>query len=207
MSAYSYKVECKPGSQNQCADCLSRLPATITATARLSAKKTSMIQEMDLSTLPVSADDIARATVRDSTLAAALQQVRLGHWPAQPSDDLAPFYRRRTELSCHDGCLLWGQRVIIPKQLCNQLLVELHEGHLGVCRMKALARSFVWWPGLDQDIEAVAAKCDECKWTASMPATAARHPRQHPNSPWNRIHVDFGEWNQKHFLVVVDGCL
>ena len=107
LSAYSYKTE------YQCADCLSRLPATITA--RTSAEKTSMIQEMDVSTLPVSADDIARAMVRDSTLAAALQQVRLGHWPAQPSDDLAPFYRRRTELSCHDGCLLWGQHVIIPQ--------------------------------------------------------------------------------------------
>ena len=202
LSAYSYTIEYKPGSQNQCADCLSRLPAA--STARDSAEKTSMIQEMDVSKLPVSAEDIARATKWDSTLAAALQQVHLGHWPVQPSDDLVPFNRRRMELSCHDGCLLWGQRVIIPKRLRDQLLAELHEGHVGVCRMKALARSFVWWPGLDQDIEVVAAKCDKCKLTASIPATAPRHPWQHPNSPWDRIHVDFGEWNQKHFLVVVD---
>ena len=81
--------------------------------------------------------DIARAMKPDSTLAAALQQVHLGHWPVQPSDDLVPFYRRRMELSCRDGCLLWGQRVIIPKQLCNQLLAELYEGHVGVCRVMA----------------------------------------------------------------------
>ena len=43
---------------------------------------------MDVSTLPVSAEDTATATKRDSTLAAGLQQVRLGHWPVQPSDDL-----------------------------------------------------------------------------------------------------------------------
>ena len=75
---------------------------------------------------------------------------------------------------------------------------------MGVCRMKALARSFVWWPGLDQDIEVVAVKCDKSKLTASMPVTVPRHPWQHPNSPWDRIHVDFGEWNQNHFLVMVD---
>ena len=74
---------------------------------------------------------------------------------------------------------------------------------MGVCRMKALARSFVWWPGLDQDIEVVAVKCDKSKLTASMPVTVPRH-WQHPNSPWGRIHVDFGEWNQNHFLVMVD---
>ena len=72
--------------------------------------------------------------------------------------------------------------------------------------MKALARSFVWWPGLDQDIEAVAEKCDECKLTASIPATAARHPWQHPNSPWDRIHVDFGGV-ESETLPCCGGCL
>ena len=36
-------------------------------------------------------------------------------------------------------------------------------GHVGVCRMKALARSFIWWPGLDKAIEEVAAQCEPCK--------------------------------------------
>ena len=44
--------------------------------------------------------------------------------------------------------------------------------------MKALVRSFVWWPGLDQDIKVVAAKYDKCKLTASMLATD-----NHGNTP------------------------
>ena len=51
LSAYLYKIEYKPESQNQCTDCLSQLHAAITA--RASSEKMSMIQEMDVSTLPV----------------------------------------------------------------------------------------------------------------------------------------------------------
>ena len=50
-----------------------------------------------------------------------------------------PFYRRHTELSCQDDCVLWGQRVVVPTSLQAQLLRELHEGHIGIARMKALA--------------------------------------------------------------------
>jgi transposase InsO family protein len=94
--------------------------------------------------------------------------------------------------------------VVIPKRLRGQLLEELHEGHLGVCRMKALARSFVWWPGLDQEIENMVAGCDQCKMTSSLPSAAPRHPWQHLTTHWERVHIDFGECDKKHFLVVVD---
>ena len=135
---------------------------------------------MDLSTLPVTARDIARATQKDKALAVTMRLVQHGHWPSKPTDDVTPFYRRREQLSCHDGCLLWGQRVEIPSSLRPQLLKELHDGHVGVCRMKALARSFVWWPGLDREIEAMAASCDACKTTAANPTKVSWHPWQYP---------------------------
>ena len=81
---------------------------------------------------------------------------------------------------------------------------ELHVGHIGVCGMKGLARSFIWWPGLDKAIEETVAHCEPCKTTTTMPKPAARHPWQLPNGPWERVHVDYGEWNNHHFLVLVD---
>lgn len=54
---------------------------------------------------------------------------------------------------------MWGNRVIVPPKLRQQVLEELHTGHLGVVKMKAMARSYVWWPGLDAQIEE---KCKTC---------------------------------------------
>lgn len=41
------------------------------------------------------------------------------------------------------------------------ILDELHIGHLGVVKMKELARSFVWWPNIDQQIEHLVKECVE----------------------------------------------
>lgn len=74
----------------------------------------------------------------------------------------------------------------------------------GPCGCLPYVRSFIWWPGLDADVEKEATQCDTCKTTAAMPAAAPRHPWQHPAAHWDRIHIDCGEWEKKHFLVVVD---
>ena len=70
--------------------------------------------------------------------------------------------------------------------------------------MKALARSFIWWPGLDNAIKKTAAHCEPCKTMIAMPKPVVRHPWQLPNGPWERVHVDYEEWNNHHFLALVD---
>ena len=39
------------------------------------------------------------------------------------------------------------------------MLEELHETHPGCSKMKAIARSYIWWPKMDQEIESVVQKC------------------------------------------------
>ena len=71
--------------------------------------------------------------------------------------------------------------------------------------MKALARSFVWWPGIDKDLEAKVKHCEPCQKNHHLPATAPIQPWEFPKRPWSRLHIDYAGPFQGHmFLVVVD---
>ena len=73
--------------------------------------------------------------------------------------------------------------MIIPATLRSVLLDELHQGHVGIVKMKNVARSYVWWPCIDRDIENLARNCDGCLQTRSRPSAVVLHPRQLAERP------------------------
>ena len=174
LSTYSYKTEFILSSANSCADCLSCLP--VSSTKIHPAEKGNEIHATNCITLPVTARQIVAITATDKILSRVFTCVQHGTWPFPMLEELVPFHWKKEELTLHDGCLLWGKRVIIPQKLQSRLLEELHVGHIGICRMKGLARSFIWWPGLDKAIEETAAHCEPCKTMTAMPKPAARYP-------------------------------
>ena len=89
--------------------------------------------------LPVTSEAVARETRRDPVLARVHESIVKG-WSARVDGD-KPYYEWRNELTVHQGCILWGMRVVIPNKLQDRVLGELHDGHLAVVKMKALARS------------------------------------------------------------------
>ena len=127
-------------------------------------------------------------------------------WPSNCiSTALTPYYKRQHELSVESDCMLWGSRVIIPTSLRKSVLKELHECHPGIVRSKNLARSYLWWPYLDSDIESVVKECTTCQHKLKSPSEAPLHPWEWPNEPWSRIHIDYaGPIHNQMILIIVD---
>ena len=62
-----------------------------------------------------------------------------------------------------------GSRVVIPSKARAEVLLTLHTGNPGIVVMKALARSYVWWPGLDRQIEDFILGCHACQANRNAP--------------------------------------
>ena len=85
------------------------------------------------------------------------------------------------------------------------MLKLLHSSHSGVVKMKALARSYIWWPGIDVQIERIAQHCGQCEENARQPTRAPLRPWLFPQEPWSRVHLDYaGPIENRMILVAVD---
>ena len=204
LSAYQYKIVYKCGKDNANAVMLSRLPLPECPADVPTPGETMLLMET-LQSSPVSVEEIRTWTKEDPVLS-KVKGLLINGWKGDDgSQDLRPCRQRQEELSLQDNCILWGCRVIIPKPGQRFILEELHSGHQGISKMKSLARSFVWWPKLDADIEEKAKSCQVCQLHQKAPAQAPLHPWEWPEQPWFRVHADYaGPLKGKMFLLLVD---
>ena len=161
-----------------------------------------LIQHLDTS--PITAEQIKHTTRRDPVLSAVMQYVLQG-WPHKSAveSNLKPYYDKKEELSVHTGCVLWGARVVIPKNHRADVLKQLHEGHPGITKMKGLSRMYVWWPGITKDIEDTVRDYVECQQNQAAPPVSPLHPWAWPTRPWARLHIDYAGPFEGHMLLIV----
>ena len=203
LSSYEYTLKFRGTQLHANADALSRLPLSVElSTSKPPPELVLLLDHLDSS--PVTARQIRSWTRRDPSLRPVLQAIQSG-WPEECTPELATFHPKRHELSSFDGCILWGSRVVVPRKGRRAVLEQLHVVHLGMSRMKGLARMYVWWPGIDSHIEDLVRCCDNCQSVSSMPPPAPLQPWSWPSRPWSRLHLDFaGPFLGKMFLVLID---
>ncbi|XP_061705624.1 uncharacterized protein K02A2.6-like [Cydia pomonella] len=205
LSAYDYEIEYIKTNEN-CAHGLSRLPPgadTQASAAEVVPEQTYLHFVQDALLLDYS--ELKRLTAEDNILQRLLSFIRDG-WP-ETCEILAmkPYFNRKSELYEELGCVMWGHRLVVPEGCRKQILDLIHEPHMGVVKSKALARSYVWWPGIDEALERKCLACTVCAAHADDPPRATPRSWGCPAQAWSRLHLDFmGPIAGKTYLVAVD---
>lgn len=212
LANFDYDVIFKASKANANADYCSRtpLPPTIKRISKLcSSQGKDEAEDFDefdkfvvhqTTQLPIRAEVIARETRKDFHLGKIVQLLETGQ-------NLARHHYKNPEVqyTLAANCLMFEHRVVIPPTLKEAILKDLHAAHLGMVKMKGIARSFVFWPGIDADIERVAKSCTGCATHGHAPPKFREHHWEYPKAPWERIHIDYaGPIEGTMLLIIVD---
>lgn len=201
LSSFLYDIEYRNTHHHSNADALSRLPLE-------DNQPVDIIVEEEVKTIieehPISSSSVKLKTSRDCQV---IRFIKNG-WPnkqSQLSDKLKSYFIHREELTVEQGMVMWGIRVVVPESLHQQILEQLHETHSGIVRMKSLARSHVWWPRIDRDIDSLVKSCVSYAVSHDNLATALLHPWSFPEKSWQRLHIDLaGPFLNSIWLIIVD---
>ena len=172
LSAYDYEISYKPGKNRPVLILSADFPYQIETPT---PADTILLIE-SLQTSPTTFAHIRSWTSRNPLLS-KVRKMLLQGWQFTIDEALKPFQRRKDELSVQDGCILWGSLVVIPPPGRQKVIDKLHAAHPGISRMKSLARSSVWWPHIDEDLEAKVKNCRQCQ-------ESQKHPPAVPMQNW-----------------------
>ena len=105
------------------------------------------------------------------------------------------------------GLILKGTRIVIPDVKREQILQQIHEGHLGLNKCQMHAKETVYWPGLNDQQEQLILNCQLClKYSKSKnkstPQTALGH--EVPPVPWSKVATDIFHYESQPYLLIVN---
>lgn len=201
LSMYDFEIRYQKGKQIGQADALSRLP--LGDETEVSDFAINFCTLMSNEGILPDREIIERETRKDKLLTRIIQAFKQG-MENNNDRDLKYYISKQEVFSCENNCLYYGNRIVIPETLRYEILKLLHDSHIGIVRMKKLARSHVWWKGLDADIEGFVKSCSACSGIQGAPKKSEISNWNPSNYPFERVHIDFFHFIGREFLIMVD---
>ena len=158
--------EVVPGKELHIPDILSRAPLSDMAGDSELEEMTQAVHRVvnSLSISPSKLNDFCQGTLIDAHLSAVISYIQNG-WPHPKkcfSQEAQHFWDFRQDLTVAEDIVLMSDRVILPSKECPTTLQQLHVAHQGIDKMKHMACTCVYWPGLDRDTESFVMSCQLC---------------------------------------------
>ena len=158
LTKYDLQVKYVPGKQQLISDSLIRAPLSDTE---------DVIGINLVDSLEIESNTLKRfkdATSTDITSLVVMDYVLQG-WPSDKDhvDECArEYWNYKEELSVQDGLLFKSDRLVIPKFMRQDVLMDLHGAHLGENKSLSLARDYVFWPSMTSHIKDKVRSCQIC---------------------------------------------
>ena len=167
----------------------------------------------------VSLEDIKRETLKDPVLQHVANLTRNNTWYKLDkienypelkgySEQVKRYRRFATELtiSTSNDLILKVNRIILPIAYQSVAVKLAHIGHLGVVKTKALLRSKVYFPGMDDAVETEVAGCMSCQAVGKAKPPPTLNITPTPTDVWDIVNVDYlGPLpNGTYVFVIVD---
>lgn len=210
VQGYNLHVNYKPGKLLFIADTLSRSCAD-TVEPKIKQLHDNIICHVKLQRdcLPISNVQLKRiqiATASDEILKMVITYVKQG-WPKNIKDvnkDLRNYWTFRDELGVLDGIVLKSNLIVIPESLRTEMMQNIHQGHAGLNTCKMRARSCIFWPELNNDLELFVKQCKPCmKYHINLQKEPLIH-HSIEQIPWYKVGIDICTLNNKDYLVFMD---
>ena len=93
--------------------------------------------------LPLTSESVKEKTSKYELLTNISKFIKTS-WPTEIKNQIVKaFYNHSSALSQSESITMLSDRIVIPFSLKTIILKQLHTGHSGIVRMKALARSHI----------------------------------------------------------------
>ena len=191
IQKYNTTIVYKPGKDIPLADALSRI-SPLDKDEVTDINLTVHELEASLNATHARLKDLRIRIDQDPELHLLRETISTG-WPESRSECpsiLEPYWNYRDELAVEDGLLLKGTRLIIPKTMQQEILQQLHYGHLGMEKCKLRARSAVFWHGINKHIEDFVSTCSTCQKYRPSQSKEKFIPHEVPPCAWHTIATD-----------------
>ena len=163
-------------------------------------------------TLSVTLESLLEETKEDEQYQELFEKVKKNTFAECMSAEMPSireFYNVKDRLCIVDSLIMYGfesgnLRLVIPKRLRHQIIVNLHSANQGSTSMFSRARQVMYWPGIDRDINNNVQSLLSCRESAPSHVRKPILLADIPEFPFQNVVADLFEIESYKYLAYAD---
>lgn len=205
---YDYEVLFTPGKEIVAADYLSRAPMqrnsaqTSDLSEKVEAHVCTVVQQCGISDNTLA--DLLKSQQNDEECRKIKEYIKNGWENKKKAEaNIKPYFQYQDNLSINNGLIMFGPRVLVPRERRKEALEALHLGHQGIVKCRERAKFSLWWPGISSDIKQKVEQCRKCaEFRPDRPEPLLSS--KFPSRPWEIIAMDLFKLKDSWYFLVAD---